>query len=204
MQELTHGLWHWTAPHPDWRPGAAGTSADWERDVGCVLYIAEDRATFFDPLVPEDAGAFWGRTDALVAGRSVQVLTTVRWHARSREEVICRYGASTSRARTALAPSIVPLRITGAEEVIFWLPRLGTLIPGDRLIGGGADAVRVCPQSWLDYLPSNMTVAELRERLTILLELPVERIMLSHGRPVLNDGRAALARALIGPIDNAR
>ena len=29
-----------------------------------------------------------------------------------------------------------------------------------------------------------------------LLELPIERVLVSHGEPVLRDGRAALARAL--------
>jgi hypothetical protein len=29
-----------------------------------------------------------------------------------------------------------------------------------------------------------------------LLELPIERVLVSHGEPVLHDGRAALARAL--------
>jgi hypothetical protein len=29
-----------------------------------------------------------------------------------------------------------------------------------------------------------------------LLELPIERVIVSHGDPVLHDGRAALARAI--------
>ena len=43
MQELAPGLRRWTAPHPDWEPAAAPESpADWDRDVGCVLYDAAD------------------------------------------------------------------------------------------------------------------------------------------------------------------
>lgn len=129
MQELARGLWYWTAPHPDWRPAAPGSSEDWDRDVGCTLYVDCDRATFFDPLLPGDVDAFWKRADALVGDREVHVLTTVRWHARSREDLITRYRASSSRARAALAPSIVPFRVLGAEEVIFWIPKIATLIP---------------------------------------------------------------------------
>jgi hypothetical protein len=37
-----------------------------------------------------------------------------------------------------------------------------------------------------------------RVTLSVLLELPVERILVSHGEPVLSGGRAALEAALGG------
>ena len=46
-------MWYWTAPVQT-RGRPPGSSDDWERDVGCAL-IDGDRATFFDPLLPEDA-----------------------------------------------------------------------------------------------------------------------------------------------------
>lgn len=198
MQELAEGLWRWTAPHPDWRQAAPGSSGDWAPDVGCGLHLTGDRATFFDPLLPEDVAGFWELADALVGAREVHVLTTVRWHARSREELITRYRASTSRARGALAPDVVPFRVPGAQEVIFWIPAVGALVPGDRLIGDGDGGLQVCPQSWIEDLPSQITVTDLRERLRPLLELPVQHVLVSHGEPVLGDGRVALRRALIG------
>ena len=51
--------------------------------------------------------------------------------------------------------------------------------------GGG---LRVCPQPWLGYLPGGLTVAELRDRLRPLLDLPVELVLVSHGEPVLAAG----------------
>jgi hypothetical protein len=52
----------------------------------------------------------------------------------------------------------------------------------------------VCPESWLSGAAVDRAgLAHLLER---LLELPVERVITSHGEPVLHDGRAALARAL--------
>jgi hypothetical protein len=124
------------------------------------------------------------------------VLTTVRWHSRSRAHVVARYRASVSRARSALAPGIVPFRIKGAEETIFWLPRARTLIPGDRIIGSESGGLRVCPQSWLDYLHSGITVADVQVALRPLLGLSIERVLVSHGHPVLTGGRRALDRAL--------
>ncbi|HEY9456357.1 MAG TPA: hypothetical protein VIQ56_00485, partial [Gaiella sp.] len=56
--------------------------------------------------------------------------------------------------------------------------------------GGG---VRLCPESWL---PSGVGHAELRTALAPLLELPVERVLVSHGVPVLAGGHDALAKAL--------
>jgi hypothetical protein len=53
--------------------------------------------------------------------------------------------------------------------------------------------VRLCPESWL---PSGVGHAELRTALAPLLELPVERVLVSHGVPVLGGGHAALAKAL--------
>ena len=40
-----------------------------------------------------------------------------------------------------------------------------------------------------------------RERLRPLLELPIERVVVSHGEPVLAGGRDALAEALRIPTD---
>jgi hypothetical protein len=201
VREVTPNVWRWTAPHPDWHPAEPGSSGDWERDVGCVLYCESGRAAFFDPLLPPAPQRFLERADRLVAGRAVSVLTTVRWHSRSRRELITRYGASVSRSRPALAPSIVPLRIPRAQETIFWLPPVRALIPGDRIIGDRAGGLRVCPQSWLDYLPSRPTVAELAAALRPLLELPVELVLVSHGEPVLGDGRKALRSALDSATD---
>ena len=51
----------------------------------------------------------------------------------------------------------------------------------------------LCPASWLE---GRGGLDELARDLAPLLELPVERVLTSHGTPVLADGRDALARAL--------
>jgi len=194
MDELEPGLWRWTAIHPeaveDPKPGSP---ADWPPEVGSVAYLADDTLVLVDPLVPADV---WSELDELALGRKVLVLTTIGWHRRSRDQVVDRYGASTSRARKSLPTQVVPITLRGAGETMFWLPEVRTLVPGDRLLGGGAGGVRVCPDSWLGYLKSGIDGAQLRVLLGPLLDLPVERILTSHGEPVLARGREALRRAL--------
>jgi len=185
MRQVAPGLHHWTAPHPEWQPDAApGSALDWPEKVGCVLYEAPDAVVLIDPLVPE---ALWPELDALVAGRPVAVLTTIRWHGRSRDAVLERYSGTEE-----VPKGVVALAFPGFGETIYLLPEPRALVPGDRLIGDGAGGVRLCPQSWLD----SGTVEELRAALQPLLVLPIENILTSHWEPVIGGGQAALARAL--------
>ena len=81
---------------------------------------------------------------------------------------------------------------------MYWLPEHRALVVGDVLLGAGArprptdDPLRLCPQSWL----GKPTQDDLRASLRPLLDLPVERVLVSHGLPVLKDGKRALARVL--------
>jgi hypothetical protein len=197
MQEIGAGLWRWTAPHPDWRPGAEpGSPADWDQGVGSVLYEAPDVAVFFDPLLPREPERFWQWADDRVAGRSVVVLTTIGWHRRSRDAFVERYAAFVSRAKRMLPRGVESFPLRGAGETLFWLAEHRSLVVGDRILGAPAGGLRLCPASWLRYLPSGLTQADLRELLLPLLDLPVERVLVSHGEPVLSGGAEALRRAL--------
>jgi hypothetical protein len=51
----------------------------------------------------------------------------------------------------------------------------------------------MCPESWL---PGRKGHAELAESLRPVADLPIDRILVSHGEPVLRNGRAVLAAAL--------
>ncbi|MEX0817805.1 MAG: hypothetical protein WD027_10175 [Gaiellales bacterium] len=201
LDELRPGLWRWTAAHPDWEANPESESpADWPRDVGCVAYAAADGFVFVDPLVATLAGPFWAQLDELVErhGGPVSVVTTLQFHRRSRDEVAARYEASTSRARKNLPKGVEPIRVPRAGETMIWLPEPQALIPGDRILGDGQGGLRLCPESWLRYLTSRISLSELREELRPLLDLPVELVLVSHGEPVLRSGRDALVRALSG------
>ncbi|MGH3092527.1 MAG: hypothetical protein ACRDOP_06700 [Gaiellaceae bacterium] len=199
LQEIRRGLLRWTARHPDAEAEPEPESpADWPPDVGSVAYEASDAFVFVDPLVPPEKDAFWTSLDERVRGHAqrVVVLTTIAFHRRSRDEVVERYGASTSRARRTLPAGVETVPMRRAGEVMVWLPEHRALVPGDRILGAGDGGLRLCPESWLRYLPSGMNLPELREALGPLLELPIEMVLVSHGEPVLAEGRAALVRAL--------
>jgi len=205
VDELAPGLWRWTAFHPEWK-----------EDVGCVYYEAPDAVVLVDPLVPaDDAERFWRDLDRDVeaSGKPMHVLITVFWHVRSTREVAERYGAQVwapSRGRGAierragavsdvfrpgdeLPGGVVPFATARAAEVVFWLPAHRAVVPGDVILGAGKGGLRLCPASWL---PEKSSLAQLAESLRPLLDLPVERVLVSHGEPVLTGGRDALARML--------
>jgi hypothetical protein len=193
--ELAPGLWRWTADHPDWIPGAPTRSPDdWERSVGSVLFGAPQAMVFIDPLLPTDEDAFWAWADECVGGRPVSVLTTIRWHRRSADQVAARYGASRSRAKRNLPAWVHSIVLRGAGETMFWLPEPQALIPGDRILGVPGGGLRLCPESWLGRV--RVDREGLRALLEPLLELPVQRVVVSHGEPVLKGAGEALRRCL--------
>ncbi|MGD0197724.1 MAG: hypothetical protein ABSC56_07445 [Solirubrobacteraceae bacterium] len=198
-QRVTGELWLWRAPHPEWQPGSPGSPEDWPREVGCVLYETPDSALFIDPQLPTDRKAFWAWSDARCAGRDVTVLTTTELHARSREMFARRYGAACCAADSEplLPAGVECFRIRATGEALVWLSGSGALVAGDAIVGGGDGKLRLCPESWLDHTVDAITAAELQLILRELLDgLPVECVLVSHGEPVLSDGRAALDRAL--------
>ena len=201
VQELAPGLWRWTAFHPEWK-----------EEVGSVYYEAPDAVVLVDPLVPQDEPKrFWSALDRDIERRAkpVHVLITTFWHTRSAREVAERYGAHVwapsrgrgaieRRARTVtdvfrpddeLPGGVVPAKTARGAEVVFWIPTHKSLVTGDVIIGG----LKLCPKSWL---PEKVSLDQLRDSLRPLLELPVERVLVSHGDPVLSGGREALVQIL--------
>jgi glyoxylase-like metal-dependent hydrolase (beta-lactamase superfamily II) len=205
VMQIAPGLWRWTGHHEEWKD-----------DVGCVYYETPDAVVLIDPLIPpEDETRFLAALDRDIAKvqAPVHILITIFWHARSAADVVRRYGArlwapSGARAATQrrtetvtdvfrpgdVLPGGVEARACGrATEVVFWIPAHRTLVTGDALLGGEKGGVRLCPKSWL---PASTNHDRLRAGLRPLLDLPVERILVSHGEPVLAGGHRALAAIL--------
>jgi len=207
---IDEGLWRWTAQHPDWRAGA-----DWERDVGCVYWEADEAIVLVDPLVPEDSAErerFLGSLDADVerAGVPVVVALTCRWHRRSAEELAERYGgrllapegSGVKTAESFRPGAVLPGGAIGFaagpgtdDEVVYWLPSARAIVVGDVLLGDGRGGVRLLPESWLSGAAG---ISPVSRALEPLLELSVERVLVSHGAPVLSGGQAAIRGALGG------
>lgn len=192
MTRIEDGLWRWTTAHPEWSPGA-----DWDREVGCVYWETAGAVVLVDPLVPVDDPArdqFLETLDRDVERLAlpVVVLLTCVWHSRSSEELARRYGGDVLGDGDSLPGGASAVAAPAADEVVFWLPGPRTVVPGDVLLGTD-DGLSLCPESWLQ---SRGGFARLVDDLVPLLDLPVERVLTSHGPPVLTDGRDALARAL--------
>ncbi len=192
LTEVASGLRRWTAWHDEWQENVGSLAVD--TDEGLVL---------IDPLDPPRG-----------LGRPKHILLTVHWHARSTSarhvwahrrtvRMLANRGVEVSHPFTAgdsLPGGIQAFETARPGEVVFWLPRQRALAVGDVLLGAGAkphatdDPLRLCPERWL----GKATHDDLRASLAPLLELPVSRVLVSHGKPVLRGDRRALAAVLAG------
>jgi glyoxylase-like metal-dependent hydrolase (beta-lactamase superfamily II) len=148
-------------------------------------------------------------------GSAAHVLVTVYWHGRSTKAVdaerVWAPGRSaqplrnrgvgvtdTFKAGDDLPGGIRAFQTARAAEVAYWLPDQAALVVGDVLLGAGAkprptdEPLRLCPERWL----GKRTHDDLRRSLQPVLELPLERVLVSHGKPVLQGAAQALAAAL--------
>jgi glyoxylase-like metal-dependent hydrolase (beta-lactamase superfamily II) len=179
----------WTAPHPDWEPGE-----DWPEDVPVVRYETRDEVVLIDPFLPTDGGFD-------PHGKPVQVLLTQGAHYRGTAEVVARYGASVwappnARWRKIPNPATTDVLPAGVEaieldgepqQVVLLIRGHATLVTGDVLSGtGGVLHVFVDEADPDRLLPA----------LAALGELPIERVVIPHGDPILTDGAARIRAAV--------
>jgi glyoxylase-like metal-dependent hydrolase (beta-lactamase superfamily II) len=189
--EIAPGLRRWTARHDEW-----------QEDVGCLAVDTDDGLVLIDPLDPPRG-----------LRRPAHVLLTVHWHARSTKaprvwaheraaKLLANRGVELTNpiGSGSLPGGIRAIETARPGEVVYWLPRQRAVAVGDVLLGAGAkphatdDPLRLCPERWLGKATHN----DLRASLAPLLELPVTRVLVSHGEPVLRGGSRALAAALAG------
>lgn len=219
LDEILPGLHRWTAQVPDWTPDQGGPEG-WAQEVACIAWEGDGAVVLVDPLVNGDD---WAEIDALVErhGGPVAIVTTCPWHARSAGEAIARYvnspGVATyAHSTTAADGERIAFEVThpisgaaelpgGASaittdapqgEITLWIESIRAVVAGDVLIGAEGErteALRVCPQPWLD--PLN-TVDAVKTALTPLLEREIGAIVPLHGAPVLSGAKEALRTAL--------
>ena len=187
---IADGLWRWTAVHPRWEHWP-----DHEREspeVGCVYYEAEDATVLVDPLVPAgEEDDFFRHLDADVERRGlpVVILLTAEWHRRSADELAARYRA---RIGGALPAGVEEIPIEGADErqVAYFIR------PHAALVTCEIFGVDVDGELYVGRSPALERPDELEASLVRIMELPVERLLVSHGEPVLVDAKARMAEAL--------
>jgi hypothetical protein len=211
MREVLPGIYRWELPHPEWTPEDAEDGEGWDEVVASYLVETRDGPVLIDPLVAADA---WDALDERLAGRTPQVLITIFWHTRSAGAIADRYpgtlvwahepaaalveerGVSprSFAAGDALPGGIEHVEIGRAYEVAYLLRDDRALLVGDVFLGTAEGGARLFPATWLRGDHEAVRTG-LRES---LLQLPIEHLLLTHGGPVLERGRTALAQALDG------
>jgi hypothetical protein len=196
-REIAPGLWYWTAAHPAWH-----AACDWPTDVGCVCYRTPEATVLIDPLVPhEEEEAFWEFVDGLAL--PVKVLLTAPWHRRDAYRVAerCRttVWAHALAARTVDFPTRSDELPAGIEtfvpdgdaegQVAFYLHEHAALVVAEFFVGT-EDGLMLAPS------PALHDVEAFHRSMRTLLDLPIERVLVAHGPPVLADGRSRIAEAL--------
>ena len=198
VRELRPGLWRWTAAHPEWEH-----AEQWGPEVGSVYAELPEALVMVDPLVAlDDEDRFWEALDRDVerVGKPVHVLLTVHWHERSVAAVLERYKATLWRPeeKGTLPAGVHAEVVKGSDwvEALFFLEPHRALIAGDLLIGRPGGGVEL-PVGWFPKGEQDWAEQKLKPELQKrLAELPIELVVVSHGEPVLEDGAAALERAL--------
>jgi hypothetical protein len=212
MEQLTDGLWRWTARHPEWHPGEFGA------EVACFAAQAGDTTLLVDPLLPADPSSVLAVIDDAVAGR-LAILITIPYHVRSAEELWRRYAGdaeTTIHGHSAAAkrledrsafreiepgtplPGGVTAHTIGKPrryETPLHLPSHDALVFGDAVAESGGRLV-----VWSSERVNAKVERFYRERfnptLEPLLELDFDNVLVTHGQPILGGGKRELRGAL--------
>ena len=176
MRELRPGLWHWKAPHPEWRPGEP-----WDRDVSSYAIVDRLGLVLLDPLDPP------AMIEKLAAEREAAVVLTAPWHERETRRLVERFELPVYTPLPDTAEYLMQTYGITAEQAGDGSPDLVWLLKQ----GMGEARVYAPGERWLAL--QRITREQVVEGLRPLLELPVEHVLATHGGPC--DG-AALERAL--------
>ena len=212
MQQLTEGLWRWTARHPEWHPGEFGA------EVACFAAQAGDTTLLIDPLLPPEPERVLETIDATLTDR-LAILITIPYHVRSSEELWRRYKnhaettihghrAAAKRLKNTPAfreiepgvplPGGVTAHVIGKprrHETPLHLPSHDALVFGDAVAETEGRLVVWAPDR-VDAKVERFYRDKFNPTLQPLLELSFNAVLPTHGQPVLTDGRGALKKAL--------
>jgi hypothetical protein len=196
VQEVEAGLWLWRLDHPDWTPGHG-----WDAAVTSVCVESGGEVALLDPLAPPEGDPVWERLDA----RPPTLVAVLKPdHVRDVDLFARRYGARPYGPRVFFRDDVPELELEriargaelpgglhalddgrGENETPLWIPEHRTLVFADGLTAPEGE-LRVWNTRWY----ARRALPALRE----FLELPFERVIVSHGAPVHD--RAAFERAL--------
>ena len=200
IRDVAPGLWLWRMEYPDWRPGVG-----WGPLVASTCVESRGEVALLDPLAPPaDAADVWSRLDERPP---TMVVTLKPDHVRDVDLFVGRYGAQAfgpflfwrhDIPTTELEPIQPGSDLPGGLVALYdgrnrmetplWLPEQRALVFADALTAPDGE-LRVWATPWHEerVLPA----------LRALVELPFERVIVSHGEPVHD--RDAFERALAFP-----
>ncbi|HEY0790926.1 MAG TPA: hypothetical protein VGD78_07660 [Chthoniobacterales bacterium] len=197
IRDVAPGLWLWRAEYADWEAGSG-----WEPMLTSTCVESGGEVALLDPLAPpEDAAGVWARIDArpptfIVVLKPDHVrdvdLFSRRYRARAFGPGVFNRNDVPETDLEPIEPgSQLPGGLValydgrGRNETPLWLPEQRALVFADALTAPEGE-LRVWSTPW----HKERTLPALRR----LLELPFERVIVSHGEPVHN--RTAYEHAL--------
>jgi glyoxylase-like metal-dependent hydrolase (beta-lactamase superfamily II) len=219
VRELRQGLWHWQAPHPQWR-----STEPWDQNVSSYAIDNGEQLLLFDPL------AVPSKLEGLAADRETAIVLTAPWHERDAETLVERLGAPVYTPLPDSAQFLMDTYGITAEQAgdgspdVVWLlrenkgearpytagdrlPFGATVFPGhktnDTVLWIASHGAVISGDTLVDFgdgleinerwLRPGVTREEIQKGLRPLLGLPVEHVLATHGGPF---DRVALERAL--------
>jgi hypothetical protein len=211
-EQLADGLWRWTARHPEWHPGEFGS------EVASFALNAGDETILVDPLLPLEPDTVLDLVDRQL-GERLAILITIPYHVRSSEEIrhrfrgrvettiwghlACRKRLSEDAGFRAFEPGDeLPAGASAHRigkprryETPLYLPSHRALVFGDAVAEVDGE-LRVWSERRVDAEVTSFYRERFNPTLEPLLELDFDRVLVTHGQPVLQDGREQLEAAL--------
>ena len=214
--EIARGLLRWTARHPEWHPGAFGAEvASFAADAG------DGHAVLVDPLLPSEPDDVLAALDDLVGDR-VTIAVTIPYHVRDAEPLWRRYADRGVQARI-VGHKGVARRLDDASgfeelrpgdqngddgvvahtigrprrnELPLHLPSHDAIVFGDALVTTPEGELRIWHNDPVDAARERFYSARVVPTLEPLLAREPERILVTHGEPIVSYGSAALQAAV--------
>jgi hypothetical protein len=192
MEEITDGLWHWTARHP-------------KIHMEVSSYFVPEHGLLLDPLVPPEGLA---RLEEL--GPPREILLTNRHHWRDCDKLIERFGCTARAPRVgmheftdgrpvepydfgdALVGGAVTVHEVGAicpDESALHIPSVSALAVADGVIHYGG--LRFVPDDLMDD-PEDTRVALKEAYARLAADLEFENLLTAHGVPIVDGAREEL------------
>lgn len=202
IRDLAPNLWIWRARHPFWTKGA-----DWQPVVTSTYVESGGERFVLDPLSPTlDSIGLWERLDK---NPPTMAAVLIPDHVRDIDLFAQRYGVRAFGPRLYWADDVPKTKLEmiesdtrlpgglvalydgrGRLETPMWLPEQKTIVFGDALTERGGE-LRVWDSPWHQKraLPA----------LHAMLELPFERVIISHCDSEPVHDRAGFEKALEQP-----